>query len=157
MPSLTDSLANFVTAVTGIFTSLLASVFSVFQAVLALVQNLVTTVVNLSTSILALGIDLCQGVIGFAFGAFSRRCGCGASSYNLFRHSELRGAAAPRWRLLFLHDAGREGYPPREGQEEGVKPCSCRRRYPLSLISQNVGDRLGLSMDIVMYVYRTQL
>jgi hypothetical protein len=79
MPSLTDSLANFVTAVTGIFTSLLASVFSVFQAVLALVQNLVTTVVGLATSLLSLGIDLCQGVIGFAFGAFSRLCGCGAS------------------------------------------------------------------------------
>jgi hypothetical protein len=69
MPSLADALGNFVTAITGIFTSLLSSVIAVFQSVIALAQTLVGSVLSIAQSVVALVLDLCQGVVGFVIGS----------------------------------------------------------------------------------------
>lgn len=62
------ALGDFVSSITSIATSLVQSVFALFQAFLMLLQDVLGSVVQLVQTFVKLGIDLCQGVAGFVMG-----------------------------------------------------------------------------------------
>lgn len=72
-PSIANSFSEFTTAVVSIVVGLFSSILAVFQAILALGQNTIEGVFKLGQSFVKLGLDVFQGVFGFATGAFILR------------------------------------------------------------------------------------
>ncbi|KAF9073771.1 hypothetical protein BDP27DRAFT_1416855 [Rhodocollybia butyracea] len=80
-PSISSAVSEFVTALTNIFAGLFNSLMAVFQAILAFFMNIFGSAIQLFQSMLKLGIDMCQGVIGFVAANFVALAVLGGAYY----------------------------------------------------------------------------
>ena len=67
-PTISSAFSEFVNVLTSIFAGLFNSLMAVFQAIIAFFMNVLGSTVQLFQSILKLGIDMCQGLVGFVTG-----------------------------------------------------------------------------------------
>ncbi|KAJ3751567.1 hypothetical protein EV360DRAFT_56688 [Lentinula raphanica] len=69
-PTISSAFSEFVNALTSICAGLFNSLMAVFQAIIAFFMNVLGSAVQLFQSILKLGIDMCQGLVGFVTANF---------------------------------------------------------------------------------------
>ncbi|PBL00852.1 hypothetical protein ARMGADRAFT_1006956 [Armillaria gallica] len=69
-PTISSAFSEFFSALTGIAMSLFYSLLEVFQAMFALGKDTIGAVLQLGQSIVKLGMDLFQGIFGFATANF---------------------------------------------------------------------------------------
>lgn len=78
-PSVASAFSEFTSAVVSIVVGLFNSVLAFFHAIFALGSDVVGSVIHLGQSFVKLGLDVFQGVLGFATGRSS--CGVAQNKY----------------------------------------------------------------------------
>ncbi|KAJ3736936.1 hypothetical protein DFJ43DRAFT_1048491 [Lentinula guzmanii] len=69
-PTISSAFSEFINALTSILAGLFNSLMAVFQAIIAFFVNVFSSTIQLFQSILKLGIDMCQGLVGFVAANF---------------------------------------------------------------------------------------
>ncbi|KAJ4476728.1 hypothetical protein J3R30DRAFT_3221284, partial [Lentinula aciculospora] len=80
-PTISSAFSEFMSALTSIGASLFNSLMAVFQAILAFFINVLSSTIQLFQSVLKLGIDMCQGLVGFVAANFLALATIGGGYY----------------------------------------------------------------------------
>ncbi|CAA7264716.1 unnamed protein product [Cyclocybe aegerita] len=70
MPSVTHAISNFVTAVAGVFASLVNSIFAIFHAIFALGVGVVNSALTVMKHLITIVMELFRSVLGFVLANF---------------------------------------------------------------------------------------
>jgi len=94
VPTISSAVSEFINAITSIVGGLFNSLMAVFQAILAFFMNILSGAIQLVQSFLKLGIDMCQGVVGFVAANFVAIAVLGGAYY--FYTNSQRGQRTGR-------------------------------------------------------------
>ncbi|KIK71290.1 hypothetical protein GYMLUDRAFT_325511 [Collybiopsis luxurians FD-317 M1] len=94
-PTVSSAISEFINALTSIFAGLFNSLMAVFQAVFAFFMNIFGSAIQLMQSFLKLGIDMCQGVLGFVIANFFALAVIGGG-YYLYTNSNSQKRGGTR-------------------------------------------------------------
>ncbi len=104
-PTIASAFSDFTSGVMSIIVGLFNSVLAFFYAILALGKDIVGSVIQLGQSFVKLGIDVFQGVLGFATGEYAL---CLIARYRDIGCSKLHRVGGHWRRILLLHNTAEE-------------------------------------------------
>ncbi|KAE9410792.1 hypothetical protein BT96DRAFT_912245 [Gymnopus androsaceus JB14] len=94
-PTLSSAVSEFVNALSSIIAGLFNSLMAVFQAIIAFFMSIFTSTIQLFQSFLKLGIDVCQGVVGFVAANFLAIAVLGGA-YYFYTNSQSQRSGGTR-------------------------------------------------------------
>lgn len=119
-PTISSSVSEFISAITNIVGGLFNSLIAVFQAILAFFMNIFSSAIQLVQSFLKLGIDMCQGVVGFVAGTYTVLVNVDSLLIAHLDCSQFCCHCSAWWSVLFLHQqpTGSKNWRDREAWKE---------------------------------------